>query len=412
MRFRLDSGSGGAALAGSIGDIFKSFATLPMQKAKWADDQRAQDAEMAYKNAQTQHALGQTKYLEQQGRTSEAQANLHAQNLADMKRHADSQSIGALLQNSAMAQGVPAFDAPQVAKYAQTGQMPGQYVQPSAELGGGPAIPAPAYYGGDTFAAIMRDVGNLNKGMAVGDKNLNSIAKAQGEYRDQALGDAVLSGALNAGKVGQSQAAVKGTKLIDNINNTGQGFNQFTGDGVTLDQGLRAIFGKEAEAGIGRTNAQAGQASAAAGASRALAGLRGTETNNAKIRGGMEALDFKAMQNGEALPSSNRVSRGADSTDAKARNSVIAAAMKKPEFGIMTPEEKLQAINTDLAVSGHAPVTPGDLTAPSAPVKTTPAQGGKNAASSAPRKVSTRAEAMALPVGTRFIDPNGVERIR
>ena len=92
------------------------------------------------------------------------------------------------------------------------------------------------------------------------------------------------------------------------------------------------LFGNEGKALVGQRDAAAGASRAAAGASGALAKLRGVQTENADIQGGMDALDFNAARQGQPLPSSNKQSRAADSTNAKLDNQIYSAMMKDPAW--------------------------------------------------------------------------------
>lgn len=359
MRFRLGNSTQGAEAAGSgIGNLFSALALSPVYEAQAAQKSEQDMATMGLRRAQTNQAT--------------AHADLYKNQAAAEAEHANARTPGEMLKTAALMNGVPKSELDGVTNYLETKQLPGQYVTPVDGIG--PVAPTPAYYGDDTATKIYKSLGLNRQAIGLGDKSVENVAKAAGMYRATGLGDDILAGRQNAGAVGQSQAAIAGHKLIDNIGTTGEGYNQFTGAGTTLNPGLRALFGDKVNSEVQQNRAQAGAAGA-------LAGLRKVQTTNATTQGGIDALDLAAATKGEPLPSSNKAGRGADSTNAKFRNNIIIAAMKKPEFATMSPQEKQQYINTDLMVAGVDPLEPGDLAAlgGSAPSPKPAAKGGMNA---------------------------------
>lgn len=166
--------------------------------------------------------------------------------------------------------------------------------------------------------------------------NFEQLAKARGEYQDQGVLDQAVA-AANGGNYMRSGAlsAVRGKKKFTPfaaVGNTGTAINQVTGEQPTANQALYTLFNNQGQALIGQRNAAAGASGAAAGASRALAGLRGVQTTNAKTQGEIDALDLGAAREGKPLPSTNKVSRAADSTNAKLDNQIYSAMMKDPAW--------------------------------------------------------------------------------
>lgn len=258
MRFRLatsGAGGGGQELAGGVGNLFRSIAMAPALAAQ--AQQEAMDAQAVrdLRGAQM--------------RAADASASLDAAKAADVTDQRERGTIGAVLRNAAMVQGVAPAQQGDLVSYLQTGQMPGQYTP--APDGMGPVLPTPAMFTDGTAQKVMRTAGIANQALAQGDKNVENLWKALGLQRGMDLGDAVLSGQRDAASVGQAQAAMEGKKLVDAIGNTGMGYNLFTGQGQQVDPGLRAIFGDEAAAKIEADKARAGASRASAASSYASA---------------------------------------------------------------------------------------------------------------------------------------------
>lgn len=273
MRFRLPNmtqGGGAQSLAGGIGDVFRSIAMAPAYEMQAA--QQYQDAESSrmLRDAQRQK-LEFDMQTAREKRTADATA---------AAAEAERSSIGSLIANAARISGVPEAQVPDFSQYLQTGRMPGRYGEQVDGLGAvrqaptdgvGPVQPVPGFYSDNTGARVMRQAGLAGQALAIGDKSTENLAKASEIYNTQALRDAVLSGERSAGDVGQAQAAVAGKPLIQNIGDTGSGFNQFTGARQQLDPGLVAIFGEKAAAEVAARNAQAGASRASAASSYASA---------------------------------------------------------------------------------------------------------------------------------------------
>lgn len=361
MRFRVPN-NGGQQAADGVGNFFRSLAMAPMYEAQAADAAQQEQAKRSLIGAQTEQANANTRLI-----------GAKAANEADLTQR---RGLSGMIADAAMANGVAPYQVPDFVKYAQTGQMPSRYRPPPVD-GVGPYEPAPAIYQDDTASKIWKTLGLNNQTLAFDRGNVADVAKASGEYRDQSLGDSVLSGAANPGMVALSQAAVAGKPLINNIGNTGAGFNQFTGEGQTLNPGMLALFGDQGRQGIALDKAREG-------ASRALTSLRGTQTTNEKIKGGLSALDFQAAQEGKPLPSSNKGTSGSSATNSKFRNQIILAAMRKPEFSVMNQAEKSDYINTELMVAGMDPIVPGELAG-------LPVQGNPQAQAKGPGPIDAKA---------------------
>lgn len=166
--------------------------------------------------------------------------------------------------------------------------------------------------------------------------DFNQLAQARGHYQDQGVLDQAVA-AANGGDYMRSSAlsAVRGKKEFTPfaaVGNTGTALNQVTGVQPTANPAMFTLFGNEGRALIG-------QRDAAAGASRALASLRGVQTTNAKTQGEIDALDLGAAREGKPLPSTNKVSRAADSTNAKLDNQIYQQMMRDPAWSNAPDDE-------------------------------------------------------------------------
>jgi hypothetical protein len=330
MRFRLATGGqGGQQLVGGVGNFFRSLAMAPLYEAQATEDRQKSESELAYRAAQQRQA--------------DATASLYAAKARQEQDVTDRRSLGNTIADAATLHGVPTDFLPDLEHRIKTGALPSQYQTPSDGMG--PVAPVPPALSPENVTRVMRDIGLTNRTFAIDRGNVKDIADASGQYRDQGLGDAVLAGQRPAGQVGQAQAAMHGRPLVDNIGDSGAGFNQFTGEGVALIPVMQTIFGNKANAQIGADQARAGASKAAAGASGALAGLRGVQTKNQKQIGEMNAIDLAAMAEGKARPSKARDSHGADSTDAKFFNATKAKMLADPEWSHATDEEFVFELN-------------------------------------------------------------------
>lgn len=372
MRFRVPN-NGGQQAADGVGNFFRSLAMAPMYEAQAADAAQQEQAKRSLIGAQTEQANANTRLI-----------GAKAANEADLTQR---RSPSGMIADAAMANGVAPYQVPDFVKYAQTGQMPSRYQPPPVD-GVGPYEPAPAIYQDGTAQKIWKTLGLNNQTLAFNRGTVNDVASATGAYQDQgAMGDALV--AANGGDYMKSSAlsAVRGKKEFTPfkaVGNTGTALNQITGEQPITNPALNFLFDKEGRALVSQRQAAAGASGAAAGASRALTSLRGTQTTNEKIKGGLSALDFQAAQEGKPLPSSNKGTSGSSATNSKFRNQIILAAMRKPEFSVMNQAEKSDYINTELMVAGMDPIVPGELAG-------LPVQGNPQAQAKGPGPIDAKA---------------------
>lgn len=122
------------------------------------------------------------------------------------------------------------------------------------------------------------------------DYTVQGQADAAGKYQHQDAVDAMVRDPRVAALYGQAFAASDGKPLVQNIGNTGGGFNQYTGAGGTLDPALSALYGDTQQAGIRKDNA-------AAAASYASAAERKAQTRkvNQDIEQGARTGDIQLV---------------------------------------------------------------------------------------------------------------------
>ena len=343
MRFRVPN-TGGQAAADGIGNFFRSMAMAPLYEAQAAEEAQTAGMKRDLLGAQTGQANANISRILAEAAIKEQEAK-QLSGRGDVLNLMGATRAGMSVPEFQAGINERKFGAPEV----------GPSVLPQPIAGVGPS--------GRTAAFDDAILTLFGPAMATpADKtNWEQLSKARGEYRNQALGDSILAGQVDAGRAGASQAAVAGKPLVNNIGTSGAGFNQFTGEGQSLNPGMEVLFQDQGKALVGQRQAAAGASNASAGASRALAGLRGVQTNNAKVEGGLTALDYEAARAGQPLPSSNKGTSGSSATNSKFRNQIIMAAMRRPGFAVMDPAEKQDFINTELMVAGMDPVVPGEL---------------------------------------------------
>lgn len=268
MRFRLGINGTGAQQAGAgIANGFRALSMLPMLQAQAADE--AQTADMRRQLFGAQIAEHQAK--------------------ADAERsQLERGSMGELLKNAALQNGVPLAQLDEATNYFQTGKLPGQYELPAGQQG--PILPKPQYADPTVGQRIFNTLGLTRQALAMGDQNIEHLAKAGGEYQKQDDVRRLQADPSAAGRAGQAYAAVEGKPLVDAIGNTGVGYNRFTGEGGTMDQGLRALYGDVQGANILRDKAGAAASYASAEHSRA-----GTRKINQEIEQGQRSGNLQVV---------------------------------------------------------------------------------------------------------------------
>ena len=323
MRFRLANGmgvnQGGQQLGDGIGNLFRSIAMAPLYAAQGAEDAQTADQKRRLQQSQIDENQAQIG-------THLATAAIKNNELKTLEGRPD---MLRLMAASRAGVSVPEFDAA-LSETTNGAPMVGPSFLSAPIEGVGPS--------GRT--ANLQDVISTIYAPAMATPankmNFEQLAKARGEYQDQGVLDQAVA-AANGGNYMRSGAlsAVRGKKEFTPfaaVGNTGTAINQVTGEQPTTNQALYTLFNNQGQALIDQRNAAAGASGAAAGASRALAGLRGVQTTNAKTQGEIDALDLGAAREGKPLPSTNKVSRAADSTNAKLDNQIYSAMMKDPAW--------------------------------------------------------------------------------
>lgn len=320
MRFRLATGGqGGQQLGDGVGNLFRSLAMAPLYAAQGAED--AQSAEQKRRLQQSQIDENQAQIG-----THVANAAIKQNELATLNARPDMLRLASAARAGV---SVPEFNAA-LSETTNGAPMVGpSFMSPPIE-GVGPS--------GRT--ASLQDVISTFYGPAMASPaahmNFDQLAQARGHLQDQGVLDQAVA-AVNGKDYMRSGAlsAVRGKKEFTPfkaVGNTGTALNEVNGEQPTTNPAMFTLFGNEGKALVGQRDAAAGASRAAAGASGALAKLRGVQTENADIQGGMDALDFNAARQGQPLPSSNKQSRAADSTNAKLDNQIYSAMMKDPAW--------------------------------------------------------------------------------
>jgi hypothetical protein len=251
---------------GGIGRGLDMLASLPMYQAEAADQAQTADMKRQLMSSEQQQAAAHAALFGVQADAERAQ----------LQRG----TLPELIKTAALQNGVPTYQLPEATDYFQTGQLAGKYQIPSDQQG--PTLPAPQYADPAVADKIYRTLGLTGQALTVGDKSVENIAKASGAYQQQDDIRRLQADPSSAGTTGQAYAAVAGKPLIGNIGDTGDGFNHFTGQGVTLDPGIRVLYGNNVSAQTSERNAAAGAHTASAAASYASAAERKAQTD--KVR--------------------------------------------------------------------------------------------------------------------------------
>lgn len=320
MRFRLATGgTGGQQLGDGVGNLFRSLAMAPLYAAQGAED--AQSAEQKRRLQQSQIDENQAQIG-----THLATAAIKNNELSTLQGRPDMLRLASAARAGV---SVPEFNAA-LSETTNGAPMVGPSFMSAPIEGVGPS--------GRT--ANLQDVISTFYGPAMAspaDKmNFEQLAQARGHYQDQGVLDQAVAAANGKDYMRSSAlSAVRGKKEFTPfkaVGNTGTALNEVNGEQPTTNPAMFTLFGKEG-------NALVGQRDAAAGASRALSGLRGVQTTNAKTQGEIDVLDRDAAKAGKPLPSTNKVSRAADSTNAKLDNQIYSAMMKDPAWSNAPDDE-------------------------------------------------------------------------
>jgi len=264
------------------------------------------------------------------------EANLRRQQALELEDQRNSRSPDALLSNTMTGFGIPQNAKEDVRTYLQTGSLPDKYTPLPADVSG-PSIPKPDWAG--NLGKVARQLMTMQNALTLGDKSVENTAKAYGTYDNLDKQDRVINGSLPASLLGQAVAASAGRKLVDNIGDTGMGYDMFTGQGTTLDSGLRKVFGDKATAVIGKDNAQASHSRASTDKVRQdiEMGSKGvlTDTDNGKMlvdpRTGL-AIPIKDSQG-------NTISKSKDLNNDQA-NALTFATRMQASHDILADMEK------------------------------------------------------------------------
>ncbi|RYY67983.1 MAG: hypothetical protein EOO24_52770, partial [Comamonadaceae bacterium] len=94
-----------------------------------------------------------------QTRQADAHSALYGQMAEGERQQQERGSMPELLRTAYLANGGKLHQADAATQFYQSGQLPGQYVRPPDDLGGGPALPAPDYAAPDLQDRVMKSLG-------------------------------------------------------------------------------------------------------------------------------------------------------------------------------------------------------------------------------------------------------------
>ena len=198
-------------------------------------------------------------------RTQSLAQALKAQAEADqLKAQSESRQPAAVLRNAMTNFGIPENELPAIEQFMKTGRLGGGY--DVAADGMGPVMPPPSWSG--KLPDVGRTVSGINNALTVGDKSVETIAKAASLARGDRMKDDVMGGRLDATKLAQAEYAGKGSAPF-NFNEYGVG-NNLTGK-LDDSTGPAVNFANKRQAETKAQIANAAQSYASAGNSNASA---------------------------------------------------------------------------------------------------------------------------------------------
>lgn len=172
---------------------------------------------------------------------------------------------------------------------------------------------------------------------ATGDTNAQSLAKAGTEVQTQGIRDQALANVGDLDMMNRLNALAKeGTtyKPFAAVGNTGVALNQATGQGVVADEVLRKLWEGESGAKVLRDKGAANSSNAAAGLSsarrdRVVSGLDKPVTIVDDDTGQASITALPTRGDPRTIGIAPSKGTGADATNAKTRNAIIAAVEKE-----------------------------------------------------------------------------------
>lgn len=304
MNFTIDGNTGALAAGQGIGNMIKAAALAPMYRQNAEQDALLKGAQVYHHNMAANKAG--------------TEAELLAQKLG-LQRDP--------LKNVMIEQQVPLDRRAAIESFMQSGSFGPSYEAPAD--GVGPVQPAPV--DPSKMGNIARAIALYNKTLGVGGKvdDMAQAAEIEQRMRDRA---GVISGQAPL-PVAQAYAATSGKAPFNNVGNTGTTLDVLTGNQFEGSPALAKLFAATQDALTGQRNAAAGASNASAGLSnarrdRVSSGLDKPVTivDDESGQATVTAIPTKgeARSIGVAAPKGT----GADATNAKTRNQIIAAVEK------------------------------------------------------------------------------------
>lgn len=317
MRFSLNA-DGAQAAGQGIGNLFKAYVL---------GDQYRQQAEIGAMG--TAARIGQAQ--------AAARDNLASAALKEHKLSLQTDPLSTVLIENQ----VPTDRKPDIQRFLETGSFGPSYAAPAD--GVGPVMPPPV--DPEKMNLIARGMAMYNKTIGTG-SNVQQMAKA-GEI-DQTVRDraSITSNPALALPMAQAYFATSGKAPFDNVNNTGYSLNALTGGQFEASPALAKLFGDVERSKATENLAQAGSANASAGLSsarrdRVVSGLDKPVTIIDDQTGQATVTALPTRGDPRTIGVAPAKGTGADATNAKARNAIIAAVEK--ELGSTATEAEITA---------------------------------------------------------------------
>ncbi len=295
MNFTIDGSQGAVAAGQGIGSMFKAAAMAPLLRQQAEVDSALKGAQI-YHHTMAGNKLGTE---------------------AEQKRGALAMQNDPL-ENTMLSLGLPTSLAPAFRERISTGQWGGSYAPPVD--GVGPTMPAPA--NDDTVKKLAQAMSLTQRMFATGSNVDQGAGAALKEQKARGI-DAVVANPALAANVGMAYAAANGKPLFNNVGNTGASMNNFTGE---IDPVVAKLFAETQNALSGQRNAAAGLSNARR--DRVTSGLDKPVTIIDDASGQASVTAIPTNGDPRTIGVAPAKGTGADATNAKTRNQVIAAVEK------------------------------------------------------------------------------------
>ncbi len=328
MKFALQA-DGAAAAGQGIGNLFKAYVLGDQYRQKAEDDALLSGARMAAQRASAESSLASA-------RKNNAAADLDVHQLGLQKDP---------LNTAMLELGLPTSLAPAFRQRLETGSFGPSYEAPAD--GVGPVQPPPA--APETVAKLGQSIALMQRMYGTG-SNVSQGANAALADQKRYTIDNVMANPALAPNAGRAFAAAEARPLFNEVGNTGYAMDNFTGAITQASPVLAKIFATGQGALANQHNASAGLSNARR--ERVVAGLDKLVTILDEDTGLPTIISVPTQGDPQALGVAVPKGTGADATNAKARNAVIAAVENTPMFAGADDATILTEVNKRLARRG------------------------------------------------------------